>query len=196
MADDPHHRAAAEAAQDSALLASRRCGRVSICATLLALVTLMPWGRAQQTSPHIGYVYPAGGRQGAVFQVAVGGQFLNNATNAFVSGPGVQSVVIDYSRPLTQKEFNDLRDKLKELQDLFWIEAENYQVLPLDASGLERLISPKPSIVAGRDEFTYTRPIAGIPQGTAPSILNRTFTITANMKARPIWSCATFPVEH
>jgi arylsulfatase len=73
-------------------------------------------------------------------------------------------------------------DKLKELQDLFWIEAEKYQVLPLDASGLERLISPKPSIVAGRDEFTYTRPIAGIPQGTAPSILNRSFTITANIE--------------
>jgi hypothetical protein len=55
--------------------------------------------------------------KGAVFQVAVGGQFLNNATNAFISGPGVQSVVVDYSRPMTQKEFNDLREKLKELQD-------------------------------------------------------------------------------
>jgi hypothetical protein len=49
--------------------------------------------------------------------VAVGGQYLNNATNAYVSGDGVQVVVVDYSRPLTQKEFNDLREKLKELQD-------------------------------------------------------------------------------
>jgi hypothetical protein len=52
-----------------------------------------------------------------VFQVAVGGQYLNNATNAHISGPGVQAVVVDYSRPMTQKEFNELRDKLKELQD-------------------------------------------------------------------------------
>jgi hypothetical protein len=81
---------------------------------LLAFAFAVP---AQPTSPHIGYVYPAGGRQGAVFQVAVGGQFLNNATNAYVSGSGVQAVVVDYSRPLTQKEFNDLREKLKELQD-------------------------------------------------------------------------------
>src|ERR1035441_2887983 len=44
---------------------------------------------AQPLSPHIGYVYPAGGRQGAVFQVAVGGQYLNSATNAYVSGTGV-----------------------------------------------------------------------------------------------------------
>jgi arylsulfatase A-like enzyme len=72
--------------------------------------------------------------------------------------------------------------KLKELQDLFWVEAEKYQVLPLDASGLSRLISPKPSLVAGRTEFTYTAPIVGIPQATGPSILNRSFTITANVE--------------
>ena len=33
------------------------------------------------------------------------------------------------------------------------VEAEKYPVMPLDASGLERLISTKPSIVAGRTEF-------------------------------------------
>ena len=54
-------------------------------------------------------------------------------------------------------------------------------MLPLDASGLSRFTSPKPSIVAGRTEFTYTKPIVGIPQGTAPSILNRSFTITADV---------------
>ena len=48
--------------------------------------------------------------------------------------------------------------KLKELQDLFWVEAAKYQVLPLDASALTRFIAPRPSIVAGRDEFTYTQP--------------------------------------
>ena len=68
--------------------------------------------------------------------------------------------------------------KLKELQDLFWIEAAKYQVLPLDASALTRFIMPRPSIVAGRDEFTYTHPIVGVPLGTAPSILNKSFTIT------------------
>ena len=35
-------------------------------------------------------------------------------------------------------------DKLKELQDLFWVEAAKYQVLPLDASALTRFI-PAPS---------------------------------------------------
>ena len=72
-------------------------------------------------------------------------------------------------------------EKLKELQDLFWVEAAKYQVLPLDASALTRFILPRPSIVAGRDEFTYTKPIVGVPLGTAPSVLNKSFTITADI---------------
>ena len=85
-------------------------------ATLLALMALAPWVHAQPSPPRIGYVCPAGGRQGIVVQVTVGGQYLNNATNAYVSGTGVQAAFVEYARPLTQKEFNDLRDKLKELQ--------------------------------------------------------------------------------
>jgi arylsulfatase len=73
-------------------------------------------------------------------------------------------------------------DKLKQLQDLFWVEAAKYQVLPLDASALERFIAPRPSIVAGRSEFSYSRPLVGTPQGTAPSILNKSFTITAEVE--------------
>ena len=73
--------------------------------------------QAQQNVPHIGYVYPAGGQQGATFRVVVGGQHLANVANAYVSGTGVQAAVVEYNRPLTQKEFKDLRDKLKELRD-------------------------------------------------------------------------------
>jgi len=80
----------------------------------LALATRAP---AQPTAPHIGYVYPAGGRQSASFQVLVGGQFLNNATNALVSGEGVQATFVEFNRPMNQKEFNDLRDKFRELQE-------------------------------------------------------------------------------
>ena len=39
-----------------------------------------PFRLAQQQAPHIGYVYPAGGRQGTTFQVTVGGQFLDGVT--------------------------------------------------------------------------------------------------------------------
>src|ERR1035441_4257888 len=84
---------------------------------LLVLLTLVPWGLAQPLPPHIGYVYPAGGRQGTTVELAVGGQYLNNTSGAFVSGAGVEAKMGEYTRPLTQKEFNDLRDKLRELQE-------------------------------------------------------------------------------
>jgi arylsulfatase len=53
--------------------------------------------------------------------------------------------------------------------------------LPLDASALTRFILPRPSIVAGRDQFTYTKPIVGVPLGTAPSVLNKSFSIAAEV---------------
>jgi hypothetical protein len=86
---------------------------------ILALATFLAVAPAlwAQNSPRIGYVYPAGGRQGTTFQVTVGGQFLNGTTNAYVFGTGVQAAVVEYIRPLTQKEVNDLREKMKELQD-------------------------------------------------------------------------------
>jgi arylsulfatase A-like enzyme len=97
---------------------------------------------------------------------------------------GVTWELYDLTKDWTQNNnvAADNPAKLKELQDMFWVEAEKYQVLPLDASGLERVLSPKPSIVAGRDEFIYTEPITGIPSGTAPSILNKSYMITADIK--------------
>ena len=72
--------------------------------------------------------------------------------------------------------------KLKELQDLFWSEAEKYQVLPLDASVATRVITPKPSLAAGRSTFTYSGELTGIPPGDAPNLLDASYTITADVE--------------
>ncbi len=72
--------------------------------------------------------------------------------------------------------------KLKELQELFWKEAEKYQVLPLDASLLPRIIAPRPSLSAGRNVFTWTRPITGVPNGDAPSLLNTSYNFKAEVE--------------
>jgi hypothetical protein len=93
---------------------SLRVIRLLLIASLLGFVVSAP---AQQFTPHVGYVYPAGGRQGTTFQVRVGGQYLNGATNAFVTGNGVRAAVLEHTKPLTPQEFNSLRDQLKELQD-------------------------------------------------------------------------------
>jgi hypothetical protein len=72
--------------------------------------------------------------------------------------------------------------KVKELQDIFWKEARKYQVLPLDASAMTRMVAPRPNITAGRTEFAYTAPVTGIPLGDAPNILNTSYTITADIE--------------
>jgi arylsulfatase len=82
-------------------------------------------------------------------------------------------------------QYNDLAaknpDKLKELQALFLTEAAKYQVLPLDNTAFVRIQTPRPSAVAGKTVFTYTGENAGIPVGNAPDILDKDYTITAEI---------------
>jgi arylsulfatase len=90
------------------------------------------------------------------------------------------NVAEDYS------ENNDLSakypDKLKELQELFLVEAQKYQVFPLDNSILERILAPRPSATAGRTEFIYSGEISGLPDGSAPNILGKSYSITAEVE--------------
>jgi len=72
-------------------------------------------------------------------------------------------------------------DKLKELQALFVAEANKYHVFPIDNSVLSRLLTPRPSATAGRTVFTYSGENVGIPVANAPSLLNRDYTITAEI---------------
>lgn len=108
-----------------------------------------------------------------------------------VTGPTTQDPANAYKWELYHvakdwTEFNDLSasnpKKLKELQDLLWIELAKYQVLPLDASVASRLIAPRPSLSAGKSEFVYTYPVTGIPLGDAPSLLNTSYTVKAEIE--------------
>jgi arylsulfatase A-like enzyme len=90
------------------------------------------------------------------------------------------NVAEDYSQA------NDLAakmpDKLKELQTLFLQEAGKYQVLPLDNSSFARAVAPKPSATAGLTVFTYTGVNSGLPAGNTPSVLGRSYSITADVE--------------
>ncbi len=72
-------------------------------------------------------------------------------------------------------------EKLKELQELFLVEAQKYQVFPLDNSILPRLLTPRPSATAGRTEFTYTGELSGLPDGSVPNILAKSYNISAEV---------------
>jgi len=72
--------------------------------------------------------------------------------------------------------------KLKEMQQLFWKEAAKYQVLPLDATVATRFVTPRPSITAGRNVFTWSGEFTGTPNGDAPSILNSSYNFKAQVE--------------
>jgi arylsulfatase A-like enzyme len=72
--------------------------------------------------------------------------------------------------------------KLKELQNLFWKEAAKYQVLPLDASVLTRIVAPRPNLTAGRTQFTWSGEMTGTPNGDAPFILDASYNFKAEVE--------------
>ena len=73
-------------------------------------------------------------------------------------------------------------DKLKEMQQLFNGEAKKFNVFPLDNSLAARMVTPRPSVTAGRTEFTYSGEITGIPMGDAPNLIAASYTITADVE--------------
>jgi hypothetical protein len=91
------------------------------CAIVLALAPLVA---PAQDRPRVGYVFPAGGRQGTTFLVTVGGQFLGSwkgdyqidVLQAHFSGSGIQATLRKDIRSLDSRETQALQDKLEQLR--------------------------------------------------------------------------------
>lgn len=72
--------------------------------------------------------------------------------------------------------------KLKELQDLFWIEATKYNVLPLDDRFIERGDPTiRPSLIEGRTKFNYFPGVHRVPESSSPNVKNKSHTIAVEV---------------
>jgi len=83
-------------------------------------------------------------------------------------------------------QYNDIAaqnpKKLRELQEIFWIEAMRNNVLPLDDRFIERADpSLRPSLIEGRTEFTYYPGAVRIPESSSPNVKNKSHTIIAQV---------------
>ena len=92
----------------------------------------------------------------------------------------------DVSRDFSQADdlATENPQKLRELQDLWWAEAAKYNVLPLDWRGVERLNSElmgRPSLSGDEKTFTYYPGQVALPNDAAPRILNKSWTLTADI---------------
>ncbi len=90
----------------------------------------------------------------------------------------------DLSKDWTQYEDVAAKypEKVKEMDALFWKEAERNQVLPLNATTFTRLVEPRPSLAAGRTVFTYSGEMTGTPNGDAPSIIATSYNFKAEIE--------------
>jgi hypothetical protein len=60
-------------------------------------------------------------------------------------------------------------------------EFAKYQALPLDGTAATRFVYPRPNFAAGRTVFKYSGETFRCPNGTQPSLLNTSYTITAEI---------------
>ena len=74
-------------------------------------------------------------------------------------------------------------DKLKQMEELWWAEAGRNNALPLNFSpqATVEAVFQKPSLTRGRSHFVYRQGTVRIPEGTAPTIKNTSYTITAKL---------------
>lgn len=73
---------------------------------------------------------------------------------------------------------------LRELQDLWWIEASRYNVLPLDWRAAVRFNDEamgRPTLMGDRTSTTYYPGTIGLPDAASPSMVNKSWTITADV---------------
>ena len=76
-------------------------------------------------------------------------------------------------------------DKLREMQVRFYAEAAKYNVLPIQTSAAERFGEGiRPSLTGDRKTFSYTAGLTRIPEGSAPPIKNRNWTMTADVELK------------
>ena len=76
----------------------------------------------------------------------------------------------------------EMPDKLREMQDVFLGEAAKYDVLPIDDSNVDRFdVANRPSLTAGRDSFVYRGHMRRIPEGSAPDLRNRSWSISGDI---------------
>jgi hypothetical protein len=123
----------------------KACGLIGVLASLSISVA------TAQERPRIGYVFPAGGRQGTTFLVTIGGQFLGSwngdyqidVLQAHFSGAGIQATVRKDIRHLNSQETQALQDKLDQLR----------QANSQDVATLKEMFEVHKKLSRARSEF-------------------------------------------
>jgi arylsulfatase len=75
--------------------------------------------------------------------------------------------------------------RLRELVELWWAEAERYQVLPLDNRAISALVLERPSQVPQRRRYVYYPGASPVPEAAGVNVRNRSHRIVAEAEIPP-----------
>lgn len=73
------------------------------------------------------------------------------------------------------------RDRLISMIGMWYNEAGKYNVLPVDGRGTQRIAEERPQISGARNRYVLYNGTQAIPANAAPKILNRIYSITADV---------------
>jgi hypothetical protein len=76
----------------------------------------------------------------------------------------------------------DNRATLIALIGTWYVEAGRYDVMPVDGSGLQRMIAEKPQAAAARDSYRFIPGTQSMPFFAGPRVLNRPHSISATVE--------------
>ncbi|WP_460107853.1 arylsulfatase [Streptomyces sp. YKOK-J1] len=72
------------------------------------------------------------------------------------------------------------RDKLVEMVALWYVEAGKYNVLPIDGSAVQRMMTQRPQITEARTSYTFRPGTQSLPSAVTPRVLNRPHSVTVD----------------
>ncbi len=107
-----------------------------------------------------------------------------SAPDAWADYPNQQWELFDTH--LDPSECHDVADqhpeKLQELISLWWVQAGQYQALPLENRGVVDILgTERPQIAPPRQRYIYYPGCAEVPESVAPNIRNRSYTIAVEV---------------
>ncbi|MEO8601810.1 MAG: arylsulfatase [bacterium] len=76
-------------------------------------------------------------------------------------------------------------DRLRDLIERWWREAERYQVLPIDSRAMSEWVIERPSLVVDRQRYVYYPGTSAVPEAAAVNVRNRSHRITALVSIPP-----------
>jgi arylsulfatase len=110
------------------------------------------------------------------------GQPISSATLTELDATGWELYHVEEDPAETRNLAAEHRDRLIAMIATWYVEAGKYNVMPVDGSGLPRILAEKPTVAEPRDRFVYRPNTQSVPFNAAPRVLNRPHSITAQVE--------------